>query len=585
MITWRPYNGSSRYSITIVQEYEKRWCAVVLFPCPSSFFSLESSLAFVYPLCTMSKPFLRSCPCSSPAHLLLADDFRRPERNPQIIARYNSKILPSLPEEEESCERRSKVFCSDISFDESLFSSPPRRAPQPPQRSVSGDIKLCIAGNSFDFPCPPLEKEPAVSLTRTRATRVVPMRFRKRTHSPAPSISSAVSSSSSDDTVSQPPLTPSTSDDEHIPPSLSVTAPNSKRLSILFTKSTPTLSPKIATVEELPEEDGEDVEWLTQEMQDLVTLSSSRLTSEENLSSRPESFLPPLRTSGSFKGSAPPVLGPSAQLDPTFHFCQKKTRSFVIPSRPPPPPPIQICPASPLTNVFAVSSPCPSTTTIPFTPISSRPPPRSSIPCDVDELMQMNMDDFDLLEDELTEACPDSPFNSIINAYRHSPTASTGFSVDDLPATPSSFAFSDDSHHHNLPRSPLRRSNSSISTSSSVTRRLRSKWSTSTLGSVYNDQSQSSSWMSKFSFKKGSNKEKAVPSIPILPSPPKSVKKEKRRKFTGADIIVRHSYESDVAQVGRRDSRGPRNSSESVESSPSPGLRRKPIPVEIFMKQ
>ena len=91
--------------------------------------------------------------------------------------------------------------------------------------------------------------------------------------------------------------------------------------------------------------------------------------------------------------------------------------------------------------------------------------------------------------------------------------------------------------------------------------------------------------MSKFSFKKGANKEKAVPSIPTFSSPAKSTKNEKRRKFTGADIVVRHSYESDVTQVGRRDSRGSRTSSESAESSPSPGLRRKPIPVEIFMKQ
>jgi len=88
--------------------------------------------------------------------------------------------------------------------------------------------------------------------------------------------------------------------------------------------------------------------------------------------------------------------------------------------------------------------------------------------------------------------------------------------------------------------------------------------------------------MSKFSFAKGFSKEKAVPSDP---SPLKSVKKEKHRKFTGADIVVRHSYESDVVQVERRGSRRSRDSSESVESSPSPGLRRKPIPVEIFMKQ
>jgi hypothetical protein len=413
------------------------------------------------------------------------------------------------------------------------------------------------------------------------------MRFRRRAHSPALSISSATSSSSSDDTVGQPPLTPATSDDEYIPASRSVTAPNSKRLSVLFAKpmlGLPLQTPKIVTLEELPEEDGEEAEWLTQEMQDFVTLSSPRSTSEENLSSRPESFLPPLRMSNSFKELATPLPGPCAQLDPTFHFCQKKNRSFVIPSRPPPPPPIRVSPASPLANVFAVSSPCLSTT-IPHTPISTRPPPRSSIPCDVDELMQMDMDGFDLLEDELVDArdCyPDSPFSSILNAYQRSPGASSRFSVSDLPTTPSSFVFSDDSHHCDLPQSSLRRSSSSISTSSSATRRLRSKWSTSTLGSVYNNQSQSTSWMSKFSFAKGFSKEKAVPSDP---SPLKSVKKEKHRKFTGADIVVRHSYESDVVQVERRGSRRSRDSSESVESSPSPGLRRKPIPVEIFMKQ
>lgn len=430
-----------------------------------------------------------------------------------------------------------------------------------------------------------------VSLTRSPATRVVPLRFRKRAHSPASSISSAASSSSSDDAIGQLPLTPGTSDDECIPTSVSVTAPNPKRLSVLFAKSMPTLSslsPRIAMVEELPEGDGEEVEWLTQEMQDLVTLPSPPSASEENTSSRPESFLPPLRMSNSLKGLVSPALGPSAQLDPTFPFCQKKSRSFVIPSRPPPPPPIQVSPASPLDTVFTGSSPCPSTTDIPFTPIPSRPPPRSSIPCDVDELMRMDMGNFDLLEGELAEACdsyPDSPFNSIFNAYERSPSAPVGSSADDLPITPSTSAFSDDSHHYDLPRSPLRRSNSSVSTSPSVTRRLRSKWSTSTLGSVYNNQSQPSSWMSKFSFKKGFNREKAAPSALTFLPIPKSAKKEKRQKFTGADITVRHSYESDVVQIGRRDSRGSRNSSESVESTPSPGLRRKPIPVEIFMKQ
>ena len=569
-------------SISIVREDEKQRCAYVPFP-RLFFFTLKLFRAFVYHLRIMSKSLSRPRTWSSRLTALPTGTCHRLERtDPQIIDCDNPKILP---EADELCGRRSKVFRSGSSFDPSLFSSPPRPAPLPPQRPVTKDIKLCIAGKSFEFPSPPLGKDSNVSLTRSPATRAV---YRKRTHSPASSISSAASSSSSDDTVGQPPLTPSTSDDEHILTSLSVTAPNSKRLSVLFVKSMPDLRPanlKNTASEEISEEDGEEAEWLTQEMQDFVTLSSPPV-SDESLSSRPESFLPPFHLSNPALKELSSVIGPSAQLDPTFHFCQKKTRSFVVPSRPPPPPPIQICPASPLNNVFAVSSPPLSTAAIPPTPISSRPPPRSSIPADVDELMQMDMDDFDFLElTEARDSCTDSPFNSILNAYQHSPVTSFGFGVDDLPTTPSSFAFSDDSHHYDLPRSPLYRSSSLISTASSSTRRLRSKWSTSTLGSVYNNQTQPSSWMSKFSFKKGSSKEKAVPSTPTLPSSPGSAKKEKRRKFTGTDVIVRCSYESDVAQVGRRDSRGSRNSSESVESSPSPGLRRKPIPVEIFMKQ
>ena len=586
VITCRTYNGSLRFSITIVRGDEKQRCVCVCFPRLFFSFSLRPFRAFVYPLHTMSKSLFRPHTLSSSAHALPTGTYHRLERtDPRIIACFNLKGLPSLPEEDESCERRSRVFHSDPSFDPFLFSSPPRPAPQPPQHSMKGDIELCLAGKSFNFPHPPLAKDSTVSLTRSPATRAV---SRKRMHSPASSISSAASSSS-DDTIGQTPLTPSSSDDEHIPTSLSVTAPNSKRLSVLFTKSMPDLrppSPQITTVEEIPEEDGEEAEWLTQEMQDFVTLSSSPV-SDENLSSRPESFLPSLRLSNALLEGLSPVAGPSAQLDPTFHSCQKKTRSFVIPSRPPPPPPIQICPASPLNDVFGVSSPSFFTPATPPTLNSSRPPPRSSIPSDVDELMQMDLEEFEDFLDlkEVTDSHLESPFNSIFHPYQHSPAAPFGFSIDDLPTTPSSFAFSDDSHLYDFPRSPLRRSSSSISTASSATRRLRSKWSSSTLGSVYNNQPQPSSWMSKFSFKKGSNKEKAVPSTHILPSPSKSAKKEKRRKFAGSDIVVRHSYESDVTQIGRRDSGGSRNSSESAESSPSPGLRRKPIPVEIFMKQ
>ena len=148
---------------------------------------------------------LRRWTWPSSAHLLPPDSFHRPERNdPRVITRYNTKVLPSLPEEDESCERRSRPFRSDTSFDESLFSPPPHHAPQPPQHSVSGDIKLCLGGRSFNFPSP-LE-ESTISLKRTSATRVVPMHFRRRAHSPDLSISRAASLSSSDDTVGPDPL-------------------------------------------------------------------------------------------------------------------------------------------------------------------------------------------------------------------------------------------------------------------------------------------------------------------------------------------------------------------------------------------
>ncbi|THG98894.1 hypothetical protein EW026_g3370 [Hermanssonia centrifuga] len=237
--------------------------------------------------------------------------------------------------------------------------------------------------------------------------------------------------------------------------------------------------------------DEEDASWYAQDISDIITLSTPLpptfpLTPTSTVDSRvrPDSLPPPPRfnSAGRSRHSKPlpvvprlsiqpsPPRGPSAQLDPTFP-AQKK-RHPAIPSRAPPPPPIRIeCPSPTMeektdellallanaaldsgfsgtglggsSNVFPPSLPVtPSSAYIPMTPAPSRPPPRSSIPADVDDLEegnrsaeQQDQDLAQIVEFELEGASspewPATPHN--ISLY-----SQASFSIDALPSSPSS---------------------------------------------------------------------------------------------------------------------------------------------------
>ncbi|KAI0073236.1 hypothetical protein K474DRAFT_235463 [Panus rudis PR-1116 ss-1] len=444
--------------------------------------------------------------------------------------------------EERSRESRRIVLtgAGDLTFDDffPLSSAPPRPAPKPPVSSTPSmespldeiNLRFSGLGISLDFPSPP----PRQSTSSSR-----------REPSPTPSEASSRTSSGSSAASHTMPLTPVTSDDESMPQARLARSPTckSQRASIMFMKSMPDLKrpplPRKAFAAQESEEewsDGEDAAWLAENLGEVVTLTTPLPPSPTATTSRtrPDSIPPPPRN------KALPVVplsvkttrGPSTQLDPTFH--ESKRVSRYIPTRPPPPPPIivETCPSPTmeekteellalLANAaldtegffapeqFATTPVTPSSTFIVDTPTGARPPPRMSIPADIN----------DFFEDEaVMSRLPLSP-SSWITRF-HLGGSGSG-SQTSSPSKPK----------HQKSSKSLRTPKSSTSSTSS------------------SSSSSSTSYPSK---------------VPLSPAAKRSLDLE------------------------RRDSRSSRmssdTSSDSGESTSSNGLRRKPIPVEIFMR-
>jgi hypothetical protein len=534
---------------------------------------------------------------------------------------------PATTSELAGASRLDPVDITDIN--ENFFSQPPRRAPRPPtQHDLHDDASddSSIADFSLKFPSPPGHQDvfnSPVTLVRSHATKYLPLRFKKGRHSPASSISGG-STLSEANTNSCSISTPATSEDEDVKPDIVV---NPKRFTMIFTKSFPDLHndvdhesiypddipPQfrvenvIATAEppeSYSDSEEEDPEWIAQDMKDFLTLSASMHPNvigsspdEGSAMTRPESFISTPRTSKRYSTVIYPSLGPNAQLDPTFPFHHREKSLYPpVPTRPPPLPPkfpsphltaSSFKPSTVSLNLKPASSSTPSRS--PSTHLS-RPPPRVSIPVDVDELMQMDFDDFDLLEEDLKGGLLDAPYSPTGFDYYLSPTTLLGFDPEDFPKRVPY------SPGHALPDTPLtqmyepesafRRQMTSASVSSSSNRQhLRSRWSTSTLSSISIQQSPTSSWMSKFTLRTKKYKSPSVPSMPAPLHTTKPTKQEKQRKLTGSNLMPAHDrLELGERRIDRRDSRSSRTSSDSAESSSSAGIRRKPIPVEIFMK-
>ncbi|KAI0674659.1 hypothetical protein C8Q78DRAFT_609807 [Trametes maxima] len=518
--------------------------------------------------------------------------------------------------------------------------TPTERRPSPPPRSAASspasdspldDINLRFSGLgiSLDFPPAP----PSATIRPSRSFS------RKREQSPTPSNASS-DVSSSDSSPKTPCTTPPTSDDESPCKSNLTRAPTfkSQRASILFMKSMPDLAEptvrKSSIASTVGDDDSilEELEWIARDVSDMVTLSTplpptfpgKPTDTTPDSRARPDSVLPPPRkqpVAGKSRISRPlpivprisiqDVTGPSAQLDPTFPM---RRRSYMVPSRPPPPPPVSVpVPQSPtsameqateellaeLANaalgagflgteltasqdgyLSAESMPStPSSQFIVTSPSSLRPLPRTGVPADISDSAEIGPVELLVSSDPTAHMWPSTPQS--ISEYSQMTDSSP-------PTSPlSSFDFDVDVSHVLSHReqasaaleSSLRRTSSSISIVPPE-RTLRSRWSTSTLGSLAEGSSHSTSWLPRFHLspsKKGKGKQAPAPT----PSPPPLQRKNAVKAGHGA----KRSVDSDRG-LTRRDSRASRMSessaSDSGESITSNGLKRKPIPMALL---
>ncbi|KAI1789468.1 hypothetical protein LXA43DRAFT_581361 [Ganoderma leucocontextum] len=462
--------------------------------------------------------------------------------------------------------------------------SPPPRPITPPPRSLTSspaaespldDINLRFSGLgiSLDFPSPPAS-----------ATRISSF-SRRRELSPSPSVTSSEASTCSPKTpCSTPPTSDDDESPRKESHLMRAPTFKSQRASVLFVQPMPNLAEPVrkASITSLLDDDvSEEVAWIAQDISEFVTLASPlppafphEASSPSETRARPDSVLPlPRKPTRSSRPSLPRISiqdssarGPSVQLDPTFPL---KRHSYLIPSRPPPPPPVPVptSPQSPVSTMERATEellaelanaalgagfrgteltvpnamdalsnagsvpPSPSSYFIvstPVTPCSAlRPPPRSSVPADI--LLDYCDSPTDTPASFLAspgQRWPTTPM-SAATASVYSQTTST----DSAPASPqSSFNFDVDLSHVRdrpaTPDSPLRaavprRMPSTRSVGSDPERTLRSRWSTSTLGSVAD--SNSHGWRGIFTLspsKRGKGKHSPLPlTLPTTPHP------------------------------------------------------------------
>lgn len=495
------------------------------------------------------------------------------------------------------------------------------------------DINLRFSGLgiSLDFPSPPYE-----------GNCVTPTVTKRREHSPTSSIASTHTTSSSGSSVKASLSTPPTSDDECTSRLKRAPTCKSHRASIVYTKSTTDLRQSVSPSFEEDCWTEEDAAWFAEDISDIITLASPLPPSfpmEQQGRARPDSVMPPPRSleargrQSKIFSPAPPAgakqtpKGPSLQLDPMF---PARKRSFRIPDHLPPPPPsppthrqstmeeetddllAQLARAA-LNSGFIGTNliiPGPESSSTPPTPSSGyivtasptherqRPPPRMSIPADISDSFDDGAmsDEFDgdvyLSVPQHTNSYPAWPSSpGSVSIYSQpsmvlSPASpvSVDFDFDIVISSESDVRGSDSPFSPTMPDSPeIMRSNGSHT---APERTLRSRWSSSTLGSLAERQaaqSSSSSWIPRFNLSPSKkNKNKVAP----VSATTTSAKRSSALKSPLSPTSKKLSFDLDGG-LQRRDSRSSRMSdgaSDSGDSSTSSGLRRKPIPVEIFMR-
>ncbi|KAI9444035.1 hypothetical protein H4582DRAFT_2095380 [Lactarius indigo] len=542
------------------------------------------------------------------------DAFSSPSPPPSVPSSTSFPRLspPVCPSE----KRRSRYGRDEFALDQDFLRVATLDAPSPtPAKQKRQSVRLSAFDIVIDITAPtspvsdsppPAESSSSTVTTPPRPTRSREIRSRSppRTRSPTPSLTSMSACSSNDI-----PMTPLTSDDEW--PGLGFSpklrkVPAAQRVQIhplVITKSThallnPDASPAdvfeftiapFSDPEDEEEQDEDDVSWYARELGQLVSLASPRAPSASSpTSARPDSLLPPpsrpsTRTGQHSRMSKPlPAIprtpGPSPQLDPTFPRRRTPSRRpsrQQLPTYPPPQPPRTATTPS-VRKSLKITVP--------------RAPPRTPLPLDVADIF----DDIDAWSIFAPSAGPRS--TSTANS-----AGLAELSPPRMPHTPMS-AYSEYDpvelivDYATLPSPQSSPSSSSVSPSLSSflpdddsdnddeseywpnEEKLRSRWSCSTVATLAN---------------------RAATSPPTSPSPSArlrfhlgSVARRVRARRTGASgsdnagpkTHTRSSSEpsANSGASGEGSVAGVRSESghEDVESC----LRRKPIPLELFLR-
>ncbi|OBZ77477.1 hypothetical protein A0H81_02703 [Grifola frondosa] len=341
-------------------------------------------------------------------------------------------------------------------------------------------------------------------------------------------------------------------------------------------------------------------------------LSPLTSPSSPDLRARPDSLPPPPRrnaASGKSRHSKPlpvvpglsiqihPPHGPSVQLDPTF---PQKKRCYPVPKRPPPPPPVPDTPISSMeaateqllaelanaalqagflgtglsaeSDGFSSAGSAPATPSSQFivtTPSCARPPPRMSIPADINDLSDdavpassgVGVGIEVELAGELEPSSnmwPTTPRS--ISVYSQMSAVNASF-----PSPLSAFEFdafvdhSQDGHSLPdaedvmIPDSPTLR----LRDPAVAERTLRSRWSSSTLASLAERQPHSgSSWIPRFTLSP-SKKNKSKPKVKHVATSGPSLLS--LRSPLPLSPVAKRSFDLDIG-LDRRDSRSSRTS-------------------------
>ncbi|KZT07940.1 uncharacterized protein LAESUDRAFT_749160 [Laetiporus sulphureus 93-53] len=439
----------------------------------------------------------------------------------------------SFTERKRTSRRVVLTGVEGLTFDDFFpaSSAPPHPSPAPPlyEDPISDcepsldDVNVRFSGLGISLDCP----SPPADVPRWRVRSPTPSVASSATSSTASS-SSSVSSRSRRRTHATPP----TSDDESQSYLCRAPTCKSRRASIVYARSTPDLNESHASEEEGVDS---DAEWFARDISDVVTLSTPLPPSSvlpQDTRARPDSLMPPPRRARRNRNGKPftiiPPISrpttqclPSAQLDPTF---PQSGRSFLIPDRSPPPPPIKItrCSTSTMeaateellaqlasaalgngfagTGLSATRGVSPAVS-VPVTPSSAyvvkplasiRPPPRSSIPADVEDLA----DEVELVLPEIVKVFPITPMSANMpSTLPVSPSSAFSFDVDVTHVDGSKPAGASNTEAdltaQTFPDTPTE----SLSFASAPS--LRSRWSSSTLGALAERDGPAGSWLTK----------------------------------------------------------------------------------------